>query len=141
MQASPIADEFIRGLPQRTLVELAERRMAQVVSKQTPMSQARRDAARNDDWNAWLLECVPGFISAPFAERHINLWNWLTGLTPGVRPRPRVEIWPRGGAKSSTAEMGSAWICERLSRRVVLYVSGTQDQGDKHVQSIAGILE
>lgn len=52
-----------------------------------------------------------------------------------------MEGWPRGGAKSTTAELGVAFIGARLSRRYVLYVSGTQDQADKHVQSIATLFE
>lgn len=65
----------------------------------------------------------------------------MDALERGVRPRPRVEIWPRGGAKSSTAELGAARVCVKLSRRFVLYVSETQDQADRHVQSIAALLE
>lgn len=56
---------------------------------------------------------------------------------------PVVEEWPRGGAKSTTAELGVAYIGSRpkLKRRYVLYISETQDQADKHVQAIATLFE
>jgi hypothetical protein len=93
------------------------------------------------DWRAWLAEKFPTYPSAPFAERHVRLWEWLAGLTPGARVRPRIEIWPRGGAKSSTAELGACYVGCTGSRRFVLYVCKTQAQADKHLQSIAALLE
>ncbi|HVT12986.1 MAG TPA: phage terminase large subunit [Fimbriimonadaceae bacterium] len=91
----------------------------------------------------WLLSHFPAIATHPFAERHRRLWAWFESLSPGgtVPPRPRVEVWPRGGAKSSTAELGCAYLSTRLTRRFVLYVSGTQAQADLHVQSIASHLE
>src|SRR3954463_16288694 len=55
-------------------------------------------------WDVWLRAEFPEYVTAPFAARHIRLWEWLEALTPGVRPRPKVEIWARGGAKSSSVE-------------------------------------
>jgi hypothetical protein len=83
------------------------------------------------------------------------LWEWFENLDPGARPRPRVEVWPRGGAKSSTGELGVVRVGTREvllqnkgeepelrpARRFVLYVSGTQGQANKHVQSIATKFE
>lgn len=80
-------------------------------------------------------------MSAPFADRHVALWEWIEALTPGIAPRPFVGIWGRGGAKSSTVEMGAARVCAKLSRRFVLYVSEGQDQANKHVASISAKLE
>lgn len=92
-------------------------------------------------WREWLAAKFPAYTSAPFAERHIRLWEWLASLTPGARVRPRVELWPRGGAKSSTAELGACYVGCKGSRRFVLYVCKTQAQADKHLQSIAALLE
>lgn len=53
-----------------------------------------------------------------------------------------MEVWSRGGGKSSTIELG----CARLGsaptprRHYVLYVSKTQPQADKHVQAIGVML-
>ena len=92
-------------------------------------------------WQEWLRLRFPHVTTAPMGDRHARLWEWFEGLRQGERPRPRVEVWPRGGAKSSTAELGTARVCVKLTRRYVLYVSETQEQADKHVQSVASLLE
>lgn len=97
------------------------------------------------NWRDWLAKYFPRATEYPFAERHIRLWGWFEALTPGVRPRPRGEYWPRGGAKSSTAELATVRLGARMveysgevrpARRFVLYVSGTQDQANQHVETI-----
>lgn len=95
----------------------------------------------SDGWRAWVDALFPQYATAPFAPRHIALWEWFDALAPDMRPRPRVEIWPRHGGKSTSVELGCAWLYERLTRHFVLYVSGTQDQADKHVQSVGTLLE
>jgi hypothetical protein len=130
-------------------------------TEETPLAQAFADAERasarrivsatpyDPDWQRWLREKYPSAVRAPFAARHVRLWEWVEALTPGIKPTPLVEGWPRGGAKSSTAEMGVTriganvrhWPGEpepRPARRFVLYISETQGQADKHVQAIAG---
>lgn len=74
------------------------------------------------------------------AARHLRLWAWFDGLERGVKPPAQIEIWGRGGAKSSTSEGGAAYVAEQGTRRYVLYVSCTQDQADKHVAAVASIL-
>lgn len=88
-------------------------------------------------WREWARVFFPRATSAEFAERHVRLWEWFDELEPGIKPTARVEIWPRGGAKSATAELGTARAGAKLTRRFCLYVSGTQDQANKHVQAIA----
>ncbi|MFI5387726.1 MAG: hypothetical protein ACHQ50_16585, partial [Fimbriimonadales bacterium] len=73
--------------------------------------------------------------------RHRRLWKWFEALAPNARPRPRIEVWPRGGAKSATGELGVVFTGVRLARRFVLYVSGTQGQADLHVQTVASHFE
>jgi len=92
-------------------------------------------------WEEWVTTYFPRATSAPFAERHRKLWEWFDALEPGRRPRARIEAWPRGGGKSTSVELGIVWVGEKLSRRFALYVSATQAQADKHVQSIATRLE
>ena len=100
--------------------------------------QVQRDG---QTWREWIAENFPHVASQPFAERHVGLWEWADALTPGVRPRARVEVWPRGGAKSSTGELATAWVGTKLTRRFVLIVSETQEQADKHVQAISALFE
>jgi predicted phage terminase large subunit-like protein len=92
-------------------------------------------------YEAWLNENYPHVCTQPLSARHHRLWGWFDSLTPGVKPDARVEVWGRGGAKSSTAELGTAYVGCKLSRRFVLYVSETQDQADRHVQAVATLFE
>jgi predicted phage terminase large subunit-like protein len=95
----------------------------------------------SEDWRSWLERYFPHVCTAPFADRHVRLWEWFDSLESGVRPLPCVEVWARGGGKSSSGELGCVRVGEKLSRRFALYVCGTQDQADLHVQSIAAFFE
>jgi len=98
-------------------------------------------ASLEGHYEDWLKTRFPHVASKPLAERHHKFWRWVDSIELGVRVPPRVEVWPRGGGKSSTAELGVARIGCRLTRRYVLYVSETQDQADKHVAAISTLLE
>lgn len=80
-------------------------------------------------------------MRAKFAAQHIQFWEWGWALQRGRRPQPFVAVWARGGAKSSSAELAAACVVMRGSRRYVVYVSATQDLADKHVATIAALLE
>ena len=99
-------------------------------------------AAQSSDWRGWLLRHFPAYTAAPMPEdgRHARLWEWFAGVDE-ARPRPVVHIWPRGGAKSTTVELGTAWVGQRLARRFGLYVSRTQTMADVHLQAIGTLLE
>lgn len=75
------------------------------------------------------------------AERHIRLWDWFDRLQLGVKPDAAVECWPRGGAKSTTVELCVTRLICAARRRFILYVSGTQDQANKHLGAISESLE
>ena len=94
-----------------------------------------------EQWDVWLRAHFPLSVDKPFGERHRRLWAWIEALRAGEKPRARVEIWPRGGSKSSSAEMGVARVGMRQARRFALYVSATQGQANKHVQAIAAKFE
>lgn len=98
-------------------------------------------ASQTAEWRAWLGEMFPAYVAYPFAPRHAALWEWVWSVEPAQRPAPFVAIWPRGGGKSTTAELACTAIGLRNKRRYAVYVSGTQEQADKHVASIAGMLE
>ena len=92
-------------------------------------------------WREWLQANFPNVATAPMASRHIALWEWFDALTIDSTPRPRIEVWGRGGAKSSSGELGVVRVGAKLSRRFVLYVSETQAQAAKHVMAIASLFE
>jgi hypothetical protein len=56
-------------------------------------------------------------------------------------PRPLVAIWPRGGAKSTSAEGAVVAVGALEKRRYALYVSDTQERADDHVQNVGAMLE
>jgi phage terminase large subunit-like protein len=95
----------------------------------------------------WLRQLFPSHLSnsqgepIPFAEHHQQLWAWVWSLQRGHRTPAFIAIWPRGGGKSSSAELACAAIAARGTRRYVLYVSATQPQADDHVQNVASLFE
>lgn len=93
------------------------------------------------DWEPWLKEIFPSYVTKPFADHHRQLWEWVWELKLGIKSRPLIEIISRGGGKSSSAELSAALISARKSRRYLLYVRSTQEQADKSVENIATILE
>lgn len=104
-------------------------------------------AALEADPLKWRLTLFEPYLTdalgqvVPDAPHHRRYWTWLWSLRRGVRPRPLIAIWARGGAKSTNAEMGTIALAARGHRRYGWYVSGIQDQADDHVVTIAGMLE
>ena len=92
-------------------------------------------------WPTFLAALLPGHCSDPFAAHHVAFWEWLWAIEPGVRPEAFVGIWPRGGAKSTSAEAGCVALGARGARRYGLYVCDTQDRADDHVGNIGAMLE
>lgn len=93
------------------------------------------------NWRDWLPALFPSYFSAKFADRHIEFWEWLTAVELGIKPRPFVAIWGRGGAKSTNSEAAAVWVGAHDTRRYMWYVSETQDQADEHVANIGAMLE
>jgi hypothetical protein len=126
------------------LKALAMRRLSELEPDPSPSGTGITDgplAGAELPWGVWARRHFPHVTSKPFAARHLRLWEWFESLTPGQIPRHRVEIWPRGGAKSSSAELACCRLGVRLARRFVLYVSGTQEQANKHVGAITDAFE
>ena len=98
-------------------------------------------AVQLDEWDTWLKAMAPAYATAPFGDHHARFWKWVWGIEPTVRPQSFVAIWPRGGAKSTSAEMAVVALGARQKRKYCLYVSETQDQADDHVANVAAILE
>lgn len=95
------------------------------------------------DWRAWLSDRFPSYTTAPIpdGERHARFWDWVWAIQAGMRPPPYVAIWPRGGAKSSSAELACVAVAARQARRYGWYICETQDQADDHVANVATLLE
>jgi hypothetical protein len=92
-------------------------------------------------WREWTQNLFPTHFEKPFADYHVELWDYLWSINAGIKADPFIGIWPRGGGKSTNVEAGVISLGDRGLKRYVLYVSNTQDQADDHVQNIAGLLE
>lgn len=97
-------------------------------------------------WKEWLRTFFPRHFTAPFAPHHERYWEHVWTLEKGTRPRPLVFCLARKGGKSTAAEAtavvaGTPKPDRPPSRTYVLYVSGTQDQADDHVRTIASHIE
>lgn len=93
------------------------------------------------DWRARVPALFGKYFWFPFSPPHAELWGWENAIELDSSPRPFVAIWPRGRGKSSTTEAVVADLAIRGARTYCLYVCSTQDQADKHVQTIARMLE
>ena len=100
----------------------------------------------------WLTRVLPAYVGASgsetpdeaeqlFAPHHLAFWDWCWQLEPGERPAASVNVWPRGGAKSTSAEMAAVALGCRGRRRYGLYVCATQSQADDHVGNVGAMLE
>lgn len=98
-------------------------------------------AALESDPAVWLRTLYPAYVRYPFAPRHDDFWAWVWRVRKDARPRPFVGIWARGGGKSVSAETGCVALGARGARRYALYTCETQDQADKHVQTIGALME
>lgn len=94
-----------------------------------------------DTIEARVRNLFPRYASKPFGDRHTQMWEWADAMTIDAAPDPFCGYWPRGGAKSTTAEMLTTYLGCTGRRRYVLYVRMTQDMADKSVNNIAALLE
>lgn len=115
--------------PDADLVEFAQRQKR----------KARK--APPAEWQGWLTSLFPAYVAGEFAQRHIDFWAWVWSVSPGIRPAPFVAIWPRGGGKSTSAELAAVALGARGARQYIWYLSLTQEQADAHVENIAAMLE
>lgn len=98
-----------------------------------------RHGGKFETWLDWIDAIYPQ--QSEFAEHHIELWDWVWAMQDGERPKPYVAIWPRGGAKSSTAELAAAMVGALGKRKYLLYVRETQERADESISNIATLLE
>jgi len=97
--------------------------------------------SRFKSWRDCLQSLFPDYVDKPFGKRHIDFWEWIESIDTKKKPRPFIALWPRGGAKSTSAEMACVRIGNKRVRKYIWYVSSTQDKADKHVETIGAMLE
>lgn len=100
-------------------------------------------------WEHWLKYLGPHTFYGSFAPFHSDLWQWYwpatikqqDGEALNLEDITYFAIWGRGLGKSSSAEwLAIAEGC-LIGQGFVLYVCGTQDQADSHVEAIRDRLE
>lgn len=93
------------------------------------------------DWRTWLRTVFPEATAAPLADRHVETYETLWNVEPGGIYPADIKIWPRGGGKSTTLEVGTVMLAARRSRRFVLYVRETQKQANATIANIGAKLQ
>lgn len=116
--------------------------LADVVAEgERRLALLRAVRALPSDWRVRVPALFGAYFWYPFSAPHEELWAWENEIQTDSTPRPFVAIWPRGRGKSTTTEAVVADLAIRGARRYCLYVCSTQDQADKHVATIARMLE
>lgn len=85
----------------------------------------------------WCTSMYPQTYAKPWATYHDSLWDWVWTVEAGQPSDPYIEVEPRGFGKSTNAETITVAVGATGRRKYCLYISGTQEQADNHVQSIA----
>lgn len=89
----------------------------------------------------WLRELFPKHVSS-LAPHHHDIWRWVDAIQLGEKPKQAlVAVLPRGGGKSTTAELAVCYLSAKGRRKYAIYVRATQEQADNSVDNIAGLLE
>jgi predicted phage terminase large subunit-like protein len=92
-------------------------------------------------YEQWLSVFFGSYMPADMAPHHQEFWQWLWAIEDGKTYDPFIAAWSRGGAKSTSLELGVVALGARRKRRYCLYVCNKQDQADDHVANIGGMLE
>src|SRR5262249_33134882 len=80
----------------------------------SPFGKGRAAIPPPDDLapQAWLREMFPDYVR-DFAPHHDEFWEWVWGIKKGRPVHSFVAIWPRGGAKSTSAELAFLALAAR----------------------------
>jgi len=117
------------------LLQLADRLEQATDSQRERFTQAPRF------WEAWLRELFPQLFSASFGDHQREFWEWIEALTITSACPPFIAIWPRGGAKTTSAEAAVVRLGAKGARRFCLYVRSVQERANESVRNIAAMLE
>lgn len=128
------------GLSVQEMITAGIRRAAQQVY--TPINRAAAKGDAPTTWQEWARTLFPGHVSRGFSEWQKKAWQWAWSIRRKEDAvRPIVAIAPRGGGKSTTAELISTSLGLRGVRLYVWYVRETQDQSDQSLSNVAELLE
>lgn len=100
-------------------------------------------------YEAWLHAMGPHSFTGDFSDFHRDIWNWYWPVTDKQRSGQKVDledityfsIWGRGLGKSTHAEWMAIVEGCLIGKGFVLYVCGTAEQAEAHVEAIRDRLE
>ena len=90
----------------------------------------------------WLAALFPATFTAPLAPYHEEFWRWVWAI-PASGPNPltgtstHVDVWSRGWAKSTMAEVAVLALAAHSRRRYGWYICSSQSQADDHLSTIS----
>jgi hypothetical protein len=141
LESRPSAAEILAYLPFAAEMLANGIDDPELIDGLTEPTPAERPVSIPRDWEPWLRLFFPRYTQHPFGTHHRAFWEWVWAVEQGKRPPPFIAIWPRGGAKSTSAELALAALAARGVRKYGLYICATQEQADDHVQNVAALLE
>lgn len=110
------------------------------VKSDEEITVAKRASEAPSTWREWLTTMLPTYFTKPFGPPHERMFEWAWNIKKNESPQAFIDIRARHGGKSVCAESTVVASAARGLRSYFLYVCRTQDQADKHVGSIAGML-
>lgn len=93
------------------------------------------------NWQDRIPLIYSDYLWYDFSQPHTELWQWGSSIDIDSAPPPFVALWARDRGKSTHAEILISDLAARGKRKYCMYVCETQTQADKHVSTIARILE
>lgn len=157
MDASKLTSEQLNKLWQQMspekiqeLLEHLKKHRPEQYEQLAKALQANRGAIlEKQGFAKWLMTLGPHTFTGDFSWFHRDFWEWYWPITEAQRSGSPIDledityfaIWGRGLGKSSNAEwLAIAEGC-LVGRGFVLYVCGTAEQAESHVEAIRDRLE
>jgi hypothetical protein len=134
---TPLADYQLDDI----LVALEEAKKTGALDQITLLLAAAERELISIGWYEWLSNLFTSHCKSSFGGHHERFWDWVWSIKEGEASTPFVAIWPRGGAKSTSAELACVALGARGTRQYALYVCGTQERADDHVGNVSAMLE
>lgn len=94
-----------------------------------------------NDWRLWLPSMFPRVFKKEFGPHHAEFWDWVWSVERDVTPQAVINLWSRDHAKSTSMEIAIIAMHARDVRDYALFVSSTQKGADRHLGSMAKLLE
>lgn len=88
----------------------------------------------------WRRSIFPAYFSKEDGWFHEKFWKKVWALQRDVAPPPLLLPWARDLGKSVLVRTAGIAAAARGLRRYILYLSGVQEQSDKHVMTISRML-